>query len=84
MKLKTASPEYLEKATALSHEDVERLFARMRGKLTRKLESEKIRSLDAVALQLQLEDEELQEWRQKWAEITDRANKRGKGSEAKH
>mgnify|MGYP000644416702 CR=1 FL=1 len=72
MKLKTASPEYLEKAAALTREDAERLFSRMRGKLIRKLEHDKIESLEAVALQLQLEDEDLNEWRQRWAEISER------------
>ena len=73
MKLKQASPEYIEKAKALTKDDAERLFARMRGKLTRRLEHERLHSLDAVALQLQIEDEELQEWRQRWAEIANRA-----------
>jgi hypothetical protein len=81
MKLKSASQEYLDKAAVLTMEDVERLFSRMRGKLARKLEGEKIRSLEAVALQLQLEDEELQEWRQRWAEIEHREGTRGKKHE---
>lgn len=76
MKFKTASPEYIEIAAGLTMEEAERLFARMRGKLARRLESEKLQSLEAVALQLQLEDEELQEWRQRWAEIGHRASKK--------
>ena len=78
MNLKLSSQEYLDKAAALSKEDAERLFARMRGKLARKVESEKIPSLEAVALQLQIEDEELQEWRQRWAEIEQREAARTK------
>ena len=78
MNLKLSSQEYLDQAAALSKEDAERLFARMRGKLARKVESEKIPSLEAVALQLQLEDEELQEWRQRWAEIEQREAARTK------
>jgi N-acyl-L-homoserine lactone synthetase len=78
MKLKLSSQEYLDKAAALSKEDAERLFARMRGKLSRKVENEKIPSLEAVALQLQIEDEELQEWRQRWAEIEQREAARTK------
>jgi len=78
MKLKSASPEYLERAATLSREDAERLFSRMRGKLARRLENEKIDSLDAVALQLQLEDEELNEWRQRWEELSQREAKRAK------
>jgi N-acyl-L-homoserine lactone synthetase len=78
MKLKLSSQEYLDKAAALSKDDAERLFARMRGKLSRKVENEKIPSLEAVALQLQIEDEELQEWRQRWAEIEQREAARTK------
>jgi hypothetical protein len=78
MKIKSASPEYLERAASLSREDAERLFSRMRGKLARRIENEKIESLDAVALQLQLEDEELNEWRERWEELSQREAKRGK------
>jgi hypothetical protein len=78
MKIKSASPEYLERAATLSREDAERLFSRMRGKLARRLENERIDSLDAVALQLQLEDEELNEWRQRWEELSQREAKRAK------
>jgi hypothetical protein len=78
MKLKLTSPQYLEKAAALSREDAERLFSRMRGKLARRLENEKIDSLEAIALQLQLEDEDLTEWRERWEEISQREAKRAK------
>jgi hypothetical protein len=78
MKIKSASPEYLERAASLSREDAERLFSRMRGKLARRIENEKIDSLDAVALQLQLEDDELNEWRERWEELSQREAKRGK------
>jgi hypothetical protein len=50
----------------------------MRGKLARRLENERIDSLDAVALQLQLEDEELNEWRQRWEELSQHEAKRAK------
>lgn len=76
MKLKLTSPHYLEKAASLSREEAERLFSRMRGKLARRLEHDKIDSLEAVALQLQLEDEDLKEWRQRWDEISQREAKR--------
>lgn len=69
MKLKTASPEYIQKAMALTRDDAERLFSRMRRKLIRRLEHDELQSLEAVALQLQLEDEELKEWRGKMAEL---------------
>lgn len=78
MKHRQASPEYIEKAMALSREDAERLFSRMRRKLFQQLERAEIQSLEAIALQLQAEDDDLQEWRQRWADVVDRANKTGK------
>lgn len=78
MKHRQASPEYIEKAMALSQEDAERLFSRMRRKLSHQLERAEIGSLEAIALQLQAEDDDLQEWRQHWAEVVDRANTEGK------
>ena len=73
---KNPSEEYLEKAKLLTKEEAEHLLARMRGKLNRRMEDRKVAPLDAVALQLELEDEKLQEWRQRWAEITERDNKK--------
>lgn len=76
MKFKAVSPEYMKKAAGLTHEEAERLFSRMHGKLARRLESRKLQSLEAAAIQLQLEDDELHEWRQRWAEIGDRESKK--------
>ena len=69
MKFRTASPEYIEKAMLLSKDDAERMLARMRKKITRRLDHEEIDPLEAVALQLQLEDEQLAEWRDKVSEL---------------
>jgi N-acyl-L-homoserine lactone synthetase len=63
MKFRTSSPEYIEKAMALTQEDAERIFARMRKKLSHRMEHHELPSLEAVALQLQFEDEQLKEWR---------------------
>lgn len=66
---KIPSEQYLEKAKLLTKEETERLLARMRGKLARRLEDKKLTALESVAIQLEIEDEELAEWRQKMAEI---------------
>lgn len=66
---KTPSDEYLEKAQLLSKEETERLLSRTRSKLLRRLESEKMTALEVVALQLEIEDEDLNEWRAKMADI---------------
>lgn len=69
---KSPSEEYLEKARLLSKEETERLLSRMRTKLMRRLEDKTLSALEVVAIQLEIEDEELNEWREKWAEIRDR------------
>ncbi|MDQ1314099.1 MAG: hypothetical protein QG662_208 [Pseudomonadota bacterium] len=66
---KTPSDEYLEKAKLLSKEATERLLSRARSKLIRRLESEKMTALEVVAIQLEIEDEDLSEWRGRMAEI---------------
>ncbi|MCX7167446.1 MAG: hypothetical protein NTV11_14390 [Rhodocyclales bacterium] len=69
MKLKEPSPEWVEKAMLLSKDDAERILARMRKKLTRKLERDELDPLQAVALQMQIEDEQLTEWRARIVEL---------------
>ena len=44
----------------------------MRAKLMRRLEDKKISDLEVVAIQLEIEDEALNEWREKMAEIRER------------
>jgi hypothetical protein len=63
MKMKTANVDYLEKAKKLSIEDEERVLSRMVGKLPKRLQKEKLTKQEALAIQLELEDEQLQEWR---------------------
>ncbi|WP_296818806.1 hypothetical protein [Thiobacillus sp.] len=66
---KTPSEAYLEKARHLSKEETERLLSRMREKLTRRLEDKKLSALEVVAIQLEIEDEALSEWRERMQEI---------------
>lgn len=66
---KGPSDEYLEKAKLLNEEACERLLSRARSKLKRRLDDKKISMLEVVALQLEIEDEDLNEWRQRVAEI---------------
>ncbi|MBK9161563.1 MAG: hypothetical protein IPM27_08360 [Nitrosomonadales bacterium] len=56
-------PEYLEKVKGLTKEESERLLSRMGGKLPRRLQKEKISREEALAMQMELEDEQLEEWR---------------------
>jgi len=73
---KIPSEEYLEKARHLSKNEAEHLLARIRGKLNRRVEDRKVDPLLAVALQLEKEDEDLKEWRERWAEIAARETKK--------
>jgi hypothetical protein len=69
MKKRTASEEYLLKAQKLTKKQAEQLCSRMGGKLERRLEKQELNSLEALAIQLEKEDEDLMEWRERFAEI---------------
>lgn len=62
-----------KKARLLNEEETERLLSRTRSKLVRRMESEKITTLEVLAIQLEIEDEDLSEWRAKMAEIRKKA-----------
>ncbi len=66
---RTPNEEYLEKARQLNKEETERLLSRARGKLTRRLEDQKLTPQEVVAIQLEIEDEDLNEWRERWDAI---------------
>jgi len=73
---KSPSDEYLEKAKLLNEEACERLLSRARSKLKRRLDDKKISMLEVVALQLEIEDEDLAEWRERIAEIKSAEDKK--------
>lgn len=73
---KTPSDEYLEKAKKLGKAETERLLSRSRNKLMRRVLDKKLSLVEAVALQLEIEDEDLAEWRARMAEI--KKNEQGK------
>jgi hypothetical protein len=72
MKIKLANEEYLEKAKKLTEKEIEQLSSRMRGKLTRRIDDKKLNMLEALAIQLELEDEQLKEWRENRIKINDK------------
>lgn len=78
MKIKTASEEYLVKAQDLSEDEIDKLQYRMRGKLYRRAEDKKLSLLEALAIQLEIEDEELKEWREQRANMLEKASKKKK------
>ena len=62
-KISPPGKEYLAKAKDLSKKEAERLMSRMRGRYMRRLEDKKFSAVEALALQLEYEDEQLKEWR---------------------
>jgi len=64
MKTHAPSQDYLDKAKLLSESEAERIQSRMSGKLMRRFMKEKLSPLEALAIQLELEDEQLNEWRE--------------------
>ncbi len=78
MKIKAADEVYLEKAKQLSEEEAERLLSRMGGKLPRRLQKDKLSREEALAIQLEIEDEMLKEWRERVAEIREREQAKSK------
>lgn len=73
-----ADENYLEQAKTLSEEETERLLSRMGGKLPKRLQKDKLTTLEALAIQLEIEDEMLKEWRERVAEIREREESKTK------
>ena len=70
--------DYTEEAKKLNTEQKERLLSRMSGKLPKRIEKEKLTELEALAKQLELEDEQLAEWKERIASIRDKEKKKNK------
>lgn len=75
---KISKPEYEEKARALGEAEAERLLSRMSGKLPKRLHNEKLTREEALAIQLELEDEQLEEWRKNMRELNNNLDETGK------
>jgi len=72
MAIKTPDDKYLAIANSLPAKEAERVLSRMSGKLPRRLEKEKLTTLEAIAIQLELEDEQLDEWRDRMRTISEK------------
>lgn len=80
---KTIKPEYLAKVKLLTKEETERLLSRMGGKLDRRLEKNKLSQAEALARQLELEDQQLQEWRKMMRVLKEKEEAKEAKKEAK-
>jgi hypothetical protein len=81
--MKNVNVDYVAKAKKLSEEERDRILSRMGGKLPKRLHKEKLTVEEAIAIQLELEDEQLQEWRANMAVIEEKAAKAKAKSKAK-
>ena len=73
--MKSINIDYVAQAKKLSEEERERVLSRMGGKLPKRLQKEKLTADEAIAIQLELEDEQLQEWRKNMEAIQAKATK---------
>lgn len=69
MKTYTCQAEYLKKAIDLSEKKAERLLSRMSVYLYSELLRDAYSPHEILAIQLQIEEEQLQEWRQRVAQL---------------
>jgi hypothetical protein len=78
MAIKNASEDFIKLAETLDEESAERILSRMTGKLPKRLIKEKLTKVEAIALQLELEDELLQDWRKNFAKVNSSDDKKKK------
>jgi len=76
MKNKLGNEMYLEKAAKLTEEETERLLSRLRGKPARRFEDRKLSTIEALAIQLEIDDEQLAEWRKNMNEMKEKEAKK--------
>jgi hypothetical protein len=69
MSIKNASEDFIKLAEKLDEESAEKILSRMTGKLPKRFIKEKLTKVEAIALQLELEDELLQDWRKNFAKV---------------
>lgn len=83
MKTKSYDEEYLERAQSLSDEEAELLLSRMGNKLKKRLLKDKRTQIETLSIQLQIEDEQLADWREIMAGIRQEEVKKEKKSKDK-
>lgn len=69
--VRNVNQDYLVKIADLSEETIERLFNRYRLELMHFFDEQKLSTAEALALQLEIEDEQLKEWRENRIKINE-------------
>jgi hypothetical protein len=72
MKIKSCKEEYLAKAKLLSKTQAERLLSRMSEKLYRRFKKGDLPSEEILGIQLEIEEDQLQEWRERMSKIREK------------
>jgi hypothetical protein len=72
---KSPREKYLLKASQLTRDEAQQFYLRMHRKLERSVEKHKVLPAVALALQLEIEDRNLKEWRERFSEIKSRSKK---------
>jgi hypothetical protein len=67
--------EYVRRAGQLSKAQAEYIISRLRPTVGRTFGEDETVPIEEIALQLQLEDEALNEWRERFAELKENASK---------
>jgi N-acyl-L-homoserine lactone synthetase len=62
--MRNVNQDYLAKVASFSEEKIERLFCRFRIEVMRFYEEQKLSIEEAIAIQLEIENEKLNEWRE--------------------
>jgi hypothetical protein len=73
MKIENPAEKYIKQAKLLSKDEAEHVFSRMRKRIFRLWRDKGAMPEEAVALQLEYEDIQLEEWRKKMAKMQARA-----------
>ena len=73
---KSPREKYLLKAARLTRDEAQQFYLRMKRKLERSIEKHKVRPVVALALQLEIEDENLNKWRERFSVIKSRSRKK--------
>ncbi len=70
MKIKSCKEEFLLKAQRLKKIEADRLMSRMNGKKLKKLQKDGLSSEEILGIQLEIENDQLVEWRDKMVAIS--------------
>jgi len=76
MKIKSCKEEYLLKAKNLSEDETEKILSRISQKMLKRLEF--LSTEEIIGIQIEIEEDQLNEWRAKMREIAEMNSKKKK------